>query len=203
MSVVQLFSAALGRKANADSPTGVAGDIIPRMSRLRRFMVSDAWFFITSRLLPKRRVLTRGEFAMLAQVIHERRAEHAFLLTAWVFLPDHWHAIFYPTYPLTISRVMESIKVGATRIINRSRREAGLLFQPRFFDRAPRTVREYQEKVEYIHFNPVKAGLVDRPENWPWSSVHDYTGYMHDRPFTPSGLSVNRVCLPADPRTRI
>ena len=33
-------------------------------------------------------------------------------------------------------------------------------------------------------------------------SVHDYTGNMHDRPFTPSGLSVDRVFLPADPRTR-
>ena len=80
---------------------------------------------------------------MLAQVIHERRAEHGFLLTAWVFLPDHGPAIFYPSHPLTISRVMESIKVGATKIINRSRCEVGLLLQPRFFDRALRTVREY------------------------------------------------------------
>ena len=110
---------------------------------------------------------------MPAQVIHERRAEHGFLPTAWVFLPDHWHAIFYPPYPLTLSRVMESIKVGATKIINRSRREAGLLFPPRFFDRALRTVREYHEKVEYIHYNPVKAGRAGRPEDWPWSSVHD------------------------------
>ena len=140
---------------------------------------------------------------MLAQVIHERRAEHGFLLTAWVFLPDHWHAIFYPPYPLTISRVMESIKVGATKIINRSRCEAGLLFPPRFFDRALRTVREYHEKVEYIHYNPVKAGRAAGPEDWPWSSVHDDAGNRNDRPLTPSGLSVDRVSLPADPRTRI
>jgi len=99
------------------------------MSRLRRWVVSDAWFFISCHLLPRRRILTPEEFAMLAQVIHERRAKHGFLLTAWVFLPDHWHAIFYPSYPLTIWRVMESIKVGATKIINRSRREVGLLFR--------------------------------------------------------------------------
>jgi hypothetical protein len=36
------------------------------------------------------------------------------------------------------------------------------------FDRALRTVKEYNEKVEYIHLNPVKAGLVARPEEWPW-----------------------------------
>lgn len=72
-----------------------------------------------------------------------------------------------------------------------------------FFDRDLRTVREYQEKVEYIHLNPVKAGLVDRPEDWPWSSVHDYVGSVNDAPITPSGLSADRITIPADPRTRI
>jgi REP element-mobilizing transposase RayT len=139
----------------------------------------------------------------LGGVIHERREKHGFFLRAWVLLPDHWHAILYPPYPLTISRVMESIKVGATKRINGSRGEVGLLFQPRFFDRALRTVREYHEKVEYINLNPVKAGLVDRPEDWPWSSVHDYTGNIGDTPVTPSRLSVDRVSLAADPRTRI
>ena len=42
----------------------------------------------------------------------------------------------------------------------------GELWQPRFFDRALRTVKEYNEKVEYIHLNPVRAGLVSRPEDW-------------------------------------
>ena len=64
-------------------------------------------------------------------------------------------------------------------------------------------MREYHEKVEYIHVNPVKAGLVSRPEDWLWSSVHDYTGNVTDAPVTPSGLSVDRVLLAADPRTRI
>ncbi|MGH9445343.1 MAG: transposase [Terriglobia bacterium] len=92
------------------------------MSRLRRLVLSDRWFFITCRVLPWRRHLSDSEFATLAQVIAERRVEHRFLLTAWVFLPDHWHAIFYPRHPLTISRVMEAIKDGATRRINHSRR---------------------------------------------------------------------------------
>jgi putative transposase len=173
------------------------------ISRLRRLVVSDRWFFVTCRVLPRRRILSDSEFACLARVIHERREEHRFLLTAWVFLPDHWHAIFYPAYPLTISTVMESIKDAATKRINRSCREVGKLFQPRFFDRALRTVREYHEKVQYIHLNPVKARLVNRPEDWPWSSVHDYTGSLNDSPMTPSGLSVDRVLLPADQHTRI
>ena len=103
--------------------------IIACMSRLRRLVLSDRWFFITCRLLPRRRILSDSEFATLAEVIDGRRAEHGFVLTAWVFLPDHWHAIFYPRHPLTISRVMEAIKDGATKRINRRRREVGMLWQ--------------------------------------------------------------------------
>jgi REP-associated tyrosine transposase len=173
------------------------------MSRLRRLVLSDRSFFISCRVLPRHEMLSESEFACLARVIHARREEHKFMLTAWVFLPDHWHAMFYPPYPLTISRAMESIKDGATKRINRQRRECGTAFQPRFFDRALRTVREYHEKVNYIHFNPVKAGLASRPEDWPWSSVHDCVGSINDTPVTPSGLAADRITIPADPRTRI
>jgi hypothetical protein len=53
------------------------------MARLRRLVLSDRWFFITCRVLPRRRHLLDSEFATLAQVIAERRAEHRFLPTAW------------------------------------------------------------------------------------------------------------------------
>jgi REP element-mobilizing transposase RayT len=104
--------------------------IIAGMSRLRRLVVSDRCFFMSCRLQPRRGILSSSEFAGWAEVIHERREKHRFLLTAWVFLPDHWHAIIYPPYPLTISTAVEAIKDGATKRINHSRREAGVLFQP-------------------------------------------------------------------------
>jgi len=44
---------------------------------------------------------------------------------------------------------------------------------------------------------------VSRREDWDRSSVHDYTGVVNDAPVTPSGVSVNRVLLSADPRIRI
>jgi hypothetical protein len=53
------------------------------------------------------------------------------------------------------------------------------------------------------HLDPVKAGLAKRPEDWPWSSIHDYTGNLTDAPVTPGGLSVDHVWLPVDPHTRI
>ena len=74
-----------------------------------------------------------------------------FALTACVFFSDPaaaGPAIIFPRWPVTISQVMESIKMGSTLRINAGRGDRGTLWQPRFFDRALRSVREYYEKVE-------------------------------------------------------
>ena len=59
------------------------------------------------------------------------------------------------------------------------------------------------EKVEYIHLNPVNAGLVKRPEDWKWSSVHDYTGSVNAPFGEGSPIPVDRIQLPGDPKARI
>ena len=140
------------------------------MSRLRRLVLSGRFFFVTCRLLHGHRLLGEPEFGLLAEPVRSRREAHGVLVMAWVFLPDHWHAILFPHYPATISGVMESIKVSSTRRINREGKKSGRLWQGRFFDRALRTVKEYNEKVEYIHLNPVRAGLVGRAEEWKSSN---------------------------------
>jgi putative transposase len=173
------------------------------MSRLRRLMLADRYFFVTCNLLRTRHPLDGEDFEILARVMEARRAQHGFFLTAWVFLPHHWHAIVGVRYPQTISLVLESIKVGSTRQINTRHREAGRLWQARFFDRALRTVKEYHQTLEYIHWNPVRRGLVARPEEWPWSSVREY-GFekMADARHVPA-LRIDRVRIPADEKARI
>ena len=118
------------------------------MSRLRRPFLYDRYIFVTVDLLTSRRRLQDGDFGRLAPALARMRRKHGFALTAWVFLPDHWHAIIYPPYPLTISRVFQAVKVSSMISINLGRGEAGELWQGRFFDRALRTVKEYMETVE-------------------------------------------------------
>ncbi len=120
-------------------------------------------------------MLSEAEFPCLARVIHLRREEHGLLLTAWAVLPaDHWHAILFPRHPLTISEVMESIKVSSTRRINRGRRIRAPVGGP-FFRSRPADNERVQREGGVYSLNPVKAGLVSCPEDWRWSSVHYYT----------------------------
>ena len=101
------------------------------------------------------------------------------------------------------ARSRHAIKVGTTLRINAGRGERGLLRQRRFFERALRSVKEYCEKVECIHPNPVRASLVKRAEERRWSSVHDYTGGL-SATFRPNRtLAIDRVLLPTDEQGRI
>jgi len=73
----------------------------------------------------------------------------------------------------------------------------------RFFDRAPRRVKEYNEKVEYIRLNPVKGGLVKEPHDWRWSSVNEYSGVSPAEQQRRCGLAIDRVNISLDSETRI
>ena len=173
------------------------------VSKLQRPFLSDRYFLLTVRLLPRRTRLTEPDFTLLARAFNRTRALHPFYLTAWVFLPDPWHYIAAPRPPVTISGVVKSLKQSSLSGINQRRGTEGELWQPRFFDRALRTVDEYNEKVEYIHRNPVRAGLVSRPQDWRWSSFNEYAGLSPAEQMQRCGLIIDRVRMPADPRTRI
>ena len=56
---------------------------------------------------PRREKFTEPDFALLARAFDRARALHPFHLTAWAFLPDHWHCICAPVYPVMISLAMK------------------------------------------------------------------------------------------------
>jgi putative transposase len=167
------------------------------MSRLRRLLISGKIFFITSNLLPTRLPFVDADFARLAEAIRGVRARRGFLLTGHVLMPDHWHALIVPAQDDTLPDLMDAVKVAATRRINSLRGTRGRLWQPRYYDEIIRTVKQYRETLQYMHFNPVERGLVAKPEQWPWSSFLCYAGAASVT------LEIDRLDLPADENARL
>lgn len=128
----------------------------------------------------------------MAAAVGRVRSRSGFLLTAYVLMPDHWHAMIGVPPQQTLPGVMNAIKVAAARDINRHHNTGGPLWQARYFDRVIRTVKEYHETIEYMHLNPARRRLASQPEGWPWSSIHSYGGPGPER------LAVDRVRIPAD-----
>ncbi len=171
------------------------------MSKLRRPFLSNRYSFITARRLGRRAQLTEPDFVLLARALNRARILHRVYLTAGVFLPDPWHVICAPTYPVTISLVMKSVKQSSRSAIHRRRGAEGELWQARFFDRALGAVEEYNETVEIIHMNPLRAGLVSRPQEWRWSSFNEYAGTTSDEQKQRCGLAIERVRMPLEPES--
>ena len=162
------------------------------MSRLRRLYVTEKIFFITCNLLRTRTRLMEADFQALVDAILRVRSRRKFLFSGYVFMPDHWHALILPAQQDNLPNLMDAIKVASARSIHRLRRTRGPLWQPRYFDRVMRDVKEYHETLDYLHLNPVRKGLVARPEDWLWSSIHSYGGPG------PVRLPVDHVNLPAE-----
>ncbi len=115
-----------------------------------------------------------------------------FHLLAWVIMPEHIHLLLWPKLPeFPVSKITWHLKRSfAKQVINRWRDlDAEILNQlttptgqTRFwqhgggYDRNIHSPEELNEKINYIHTNPVRRGLVNNPTDWAWSSARWYAG---------------------------
>jgi len=134
---------------------------------------------------PPREPSNQSVIIYVTQVVAHRRellnnpAAFATLLSVWqradrwkvgrfMVMPDHIHFFCAPaTWPIApFPRWMEFWRAQATRDWPSPHEKP--IWQRDFFDRQLRRIESYQQKWEYVRKNPVRAGLVDRPEDWPW-----------------------------------
>jgi putative transposase len=93
-----------------------------------------------------------------------------FALHAYVVMPNHIHVLLDPLLPL--HRITRGMKGASARDANRALHRQGQPFwQDESFDHWIRNSSQFERIRAYIEHNPVKAGLVKRPDQWPWSSA--------------------------------
>jgi REP element-mobilizing transposase RayT len=98
-------------------------------------------------------------------------------LLAWVVMPNHVHVLFQPIKGWTVAKIVASWKKFTARKICDDRRDSGQetsahVWHREYWDRYIRDRRHFEQTVEYIHLNPVTAGLVVRAASWRWSSAY-------------------------------
>jgi REP-associated tyrosine transposase len=143
------------------------------MTRLRRIEDRDRFFFVTTNLARDTRPLTATECDLILTVLAGQRKLGELFLFGYAVMPTHVHLILYP-HNRDLVRIMRNFKSKTGYEIRRARGGHGSFWQERYFDTIIRRVRNFWTKLEYIHRNPVEAGLVKNPEDWPWSSYRHY-----------------------------
>ena len=101
---------------------------------------------------------------------------------AWCYLPNHSHLLVTSDLG-TLSRAMHWLGTCTAQAFNRRHERAGHLYQGRFGSRLVKDDDHLLELARYVPLNPVKAGLCDSPEEWPWSSYAATAGLRASPPF--------------------
>jgi putative transposase len=130
----------------------------------------------------------------LAQAVEQAKQKHAFHVWAYVIMPEHVHLLIWPAMEVySISAILKSIKQSVSRkavtwlkannpagLRCMATAQAGKPYQfwqdGGGYDRNIRNAKALREMMGYIHDNPVKRGLVERAEDWLWSSARDWAG---------------------------
>ena len=147
--------------------------IFTGVSRLRRIEQQDRIFFVTSNLARGAADLSPIERDLVLNSLSETRTTHGFLLFGYVVMPDHIHALF-AVIASSLAEIMHQWKASTARSVQKLRGKHGPLWQARYFDFICRRTRDVANKLDYIHENPVMAGLVSRADEWRWSSAGFY-----------------------------
>lgn len=168
------------------------------MSNYLRPKVSGATVFFTVALAQRGSSMLVDEITQLREAVRLTKSERPFEINAWVVLPDHLHAVWtLPAGDADFSTRWGAIKARFTMSVRRAgftppprlpvvtsgryagvnpglRRDKGevAIWQRRFWEHHIRDEADYRAHLRYCWMNPVKHGLVERPEEWRYSSVH-------------------------------
>lgn len=143
------------------------------MVYLRRYKVKNVPFFITTSTYRNQKFfLDETRCKVVIDYIYKAKEKMLKHLLAFALMPDHLHLLLIPKDEYTISDIMLFLKKGSSRVIHISENTTGHLSTKRFFDKGIKSERELIETIEYIHNNPVKAGLAGKVEDYKFSSAN-------------------------------
>jgi putative transposase len=128
--------------------------------------------FVTFCCYHRRRLFTSDARCRIFESALERvRGSYRLCVYGYVVMPEHVHVLLGEPQQDTLADALKSLKQGVSRHLIG---DAEHFWQKRYYDLNIRDYRQFVEKLRYIHRNPVKSGLCERPEEWEWSSFRHY-----------------------------
>ena len=159
------------------------------MARLPRLTLTDYPHHVILRG-NNRQVIFSGETDMrrMLSLLEEHSLAQGVDVHAYVLMGNHLHLLLTPRRDGALSLMMQSVGRSYVRAFNQAHGRTGTLWEGRYRSSLIQTERYLLTCMAYIDLNPVRAGMVEAPENYPWSSHAHYIGRLHQRLLTPPAL---------------
>ena len=145
------------------------------MADFRRYIFPNTAYFVTTNVFERRAIFADPHLCnLLITCLGWCRKTMEFALLAYVVMPDHLHLILAPSEKTSLPDIMRRFKSYTGRVIGEELKSSGGIWQPRYYDHALRDRSGLLKTIEYVHHNPVAAGLVESSGSYKFSSYQAY-----------------------------
>jgi putative transposase len=138
---------------------------------LTRYQHTGDLHFVTFSCYRRQPLLGPDARSLFETAVERTRLGYQFFVTGYVVMPEHVHLLVSEPRRSTLASAIQALKQSvARRLVGPDEH----FWQKRYYDFNVRTENKCAEKLRYMHGNPVTRGLVERPEDWAWSSLRHY-----------------------------
>ena len=149
-------------------------DVRPHQTNLRKGRYSESRAYSITKCAAKGLCLTDFSIPeILIDSFFWMDSHEMFTVGAFVVMPDHYHLVMRLNQGVDLSSIMQKMGSFTANSINKKAGPLGEVWQRGYYDRAIRKSEDIRAVVEYIYNNPVRKGLVAKPEEWPYSSLNE------------------------------
>ena len=140
---------------------------------LVRYQQSGCFHFLTFSCYRRQALLTRqGAYDLFERELGAVRLRYDFVVAGYVLMPEHVHLLVGEPRQSPLSIALQVLKQRTSHKLKTS--AEAQFWQRRYYDFNVHNEEKRVEKLRYMHRNPVQRGLVEKPEEWPWSSFRHY-----------------------------
>ena len=151
------------------------------MARALRIEYEGAFYHVTSRGNERKKIFTtRRDYEKFKEYVSEAKKRFGFVLHCYVLMSNHYHMLI-ETPNKNLQIIMHHINSSYSTYTNTKRKRCGHLFQGRYKAIIVDKDSYLIELSRYIHLNPVRAKIVERPEDYPYSSYNCYISGLEEQ----------------------
>ena len=137
---------------------------------LKRYQQSRQSHFVTFSCYHRLPYLSERLRDIFLSSLERTRFNYRFRVYGYVVMPEHVHLLVSEPDVEMLSKSIQALKISVARLAA----PVAPFWQKRYYDHNVRDYESFVEKLDYIHQNPVKRGLCERPEDWRWSSFRHF-----------------------------
>ena len=159
------------------------------MARLNRLTLPGLPHHVIQRGNNRQAIFTSvADYQYLLALIDENAKKFAIDIHAYVLMSNHFHLLATPQTDTGLPHMMQAVGRRYVRYFNDTQARTGTLWEGRYKSTLIQTDRYLLACMAYIDLNPVRAGMLAEPRDYPWSSHAFYVGLRADKLVTPHAL---------------